>query len=458
MKINLSELFSLYSGSVLGNLPLQYGRFVTDSRTVEKGDIFVTIRGNHVDAHDYVDSAIDRGAIGVIVDHFIELPSGFQYVVGSTTDFLVFLGAFARKRASGQFVGITGSAGKTTAKEMLAEILSVKYRVTKTVGNMNTDVSLPIFMANSVNGDEDFVVVEMGVQRPNDMNRLLTIVEPDIGVVLNIGESHLEYLFSKNGVAREKFKLVEYLAKHNGTAFLNADDETILSLSEQFSLKKIFFGNSDSADVSGKIINMGNDAMEVLLHFSNQEYSAKLPFSGTHFLSDALAAISVGLDAKITIAEALLVLSTFSPLKGRGNTIKLSNEIVLIDETYNSNPLSLMKSLERLKGNGNHLVLILGDMLELGDEAVCIHRDVGKYIAHINPSALITFGLLAEEIAFSAKESGLNNVFSFTERDSFLRFLLTLEFSEKSIIFVKGSRGMKMEEFVEIISERLKDE
>jgi UDP-N-acetylmuramoyl-tripeptide--D-alanyl-D-alanine ligase len=459
VKINLLEFFALYGGEMSGSTtPAQFGQFVVDSRKVSKGDVFVAIKGNTVDGHDFVLNAIKKGAYGVIVENKVSTPMGFQYVVKNTNDFLVALGGYVRNKFKGSFIGITGSAGKTTTKEMIAHVLSSKFSVSKAFANMNTDISLPLFLANSADENSEFVVIELGVQRFGDMDRLLKIAEPDKGIILNIGDSHLEYLMDRHGVLTEKFKLVSYLQVHNGLVFLNSDDEMIESFSKKFTLKKVYFGLKNQADVKGNIVDMGFGSMKLTIDAFGEHAEEVFPFSGYNLAIDALASIAVGIDAGISLSEAASSLATFELIKGRGNNIRLSNSIMLIDETYNSNPLSLVKSLESFRNRGDrHLILILGDMLELGENACSLHESVGKFVSSLKPDVLFTFGPLSVKTANFARDNGVKHVFSFVAKGKALDFLKKLEIFENSIIFVKGSRGMKMEEFVEIIVERFKN-
>jgi len=460
MKINLSSFFESYGGRLIGDISsVSYGKFVVDSREANKGDIFVAIKGNSTDGHNFVSDVIEKGALGVIVERAMNINRGFQYVVESTNDFLVQLGSYARDNCKGVVIGITGSAGKTTTKEMIAHILSTKFTVSKAFANMNTDISLPLFLANDASCNSDFVILELGVQKPGDMDKLIKIAKPQKGVVLNIGESHLEYLRDKKGVLGEKFKLVLYIEQNGGTVFLNADDEMIRSYKKGLLLRKVYFGLRENADVKGIIGNITPDSMKMVIEASGEKIEETFPFSGYSLAIDILAAIAVVIDSGFSLEDAIIPLKTFKPIKGRGNVINLKKGITIIDETYNSNPLSVVKSLEVFEDRkGTKLILILGDMLELGNNSQFQHKKIGQFVSLLMPDILITYGNFSTEIANVARENKLNNVFSFTEKAQITEFLNKLEIFENSIIFVKGSRGMKMEELVETIVKRFKNE
>jgi UDP-N-acetylmuramoyl-tripeptide--D-alanyl-D-alanine ligase len=460
MKINLSSFFESYGGRLIGDIASgSYGKFVVDSREANRGDIFVAIKGNNTDGHNFVSDVIEKGALGVIVERAMNINRGFQYIVESTNDFLAQLGSYARDNCKGVVIGITGSAGKTTTKEMIAHILSTKFTVSKAFANMNTDISLPLFLANDASCNSDFVILELGVQKPGDMDKLLKIAKPQKGVVLNIGESHLEYLRDKKGVLSEKFKLVLYIEQNGGTVFLNADDEMIRSYKKELLLRKVYFGLEEDADVKGIIGNITPDSMKMVIEASGEKIEETFPFSGYSLAIDILAAIAVVIDSGFSLEDAIISLKTFKPIKGRGNVINLKKGITIIDETYNSNPLSVVKSLEGFKDRkGSKLILILGDMLELGNNSQFQHKKIGQFVSLLMPDILITYGNFSTEIANVARENKLNNVFSFTEKAQITEFLNKLEIFENSIIFVKGSRGMKMEELVETIVKRFKNE
>jgi len=183
------------------------------------------LRGSRVDGHAFAEDAIEKGAVGIVAEEDVVVDGGFVYRVRSSYDFIKYLGEQSREKFNGNIFGITGSAGKTTTKEGLYLALSTKFAVVKTEGNVNTDISLPLFFANNVNGNEDFAIVEMGVQKPNDMDVLLDIVKPNYAIITNVGESHTEYLGSKEGVLKEKFKLAQFVVENGGVCFINGDDD-----------------------------------------------------------------------------------------------------------------------------------------------------------------------------------------------------------------------------------------
>ncbi|MGB9694451.1 MAG: UDP-N-acetylmuramoyl-tripeptide--D-alanyl-D-alanine ligase [Caldisericaceae bacterium] len=460
MKVDLSKFFNSYGG-YLSKQPdfSKFGKFVIDSRNAQEGDIFVALKGNNTDGHKFVHEVIDKGVSGVIVEHKMEIEHSFQYVVHSTTDFLIELGAYVRENFKGDFIGITGSSGKTTTKELLGLILSTKFSISKAFANMNTDISLPLFLINDADPDSDFVILELGVQKPGDMDRLLKISKPSEGIILNIGDSHLEYLKDTKGVLKEKIKLAYFVASRGGKVFLNSDDHLLKSYGDKIVPEPIYFGLNGEAHVKGFVEDMSLGHMRMRFEKDLETVDEVFPFSGVNLAMDMLAAVALAAYSGFSLQDAVSPLKTFEPVKGRGNLINLAHNITLVDETYNSNPLSAVVSLEALKSRKDRkLVVILGDMLELGDESISGHAKVGKAILQLRPDILVTYGSFSKEIARIARDGGLENVFSFENRTEIMNFLKELEIFENSIIFVKGSRGMKMEEFVETIIERFRNE
>ena len=454
MKFNLNDLVLKIPGRLKGKLPVEFNSFKVDSREIIKGDIFIAIRGSNFDGHDFAKDAIKNGAVGIVVEKEVRVPSHlFQYLVPVTSDFLIALGEYARKINDAKFIGITGSSGKTTTKEMASLILQEKYNIFKTPGNLNTDLSLPIFMVDALKEKADFVIVEMGIQKEGDMDKLVRIVEPQISVILNIGESHVEFLKDRNGVAKEKFKIMN----KSELSILNLDDDLISKLSKNYNIKKFFFGAKKRANLTGKIISFGENNMEVEVSYLGKKYKKIFSFSGFTFFYDMLGALSIGVNLGLELDESLDLVSNFSPIKGRGEIVMLPKNIRIIDETYNSNPFSLKQSIKKMERHKDFLIVIVGDMLELGENSPKIHEEAGRTISSVKPDVLIAFGKYAEFLKKGAAVSGLKNIFDFSDKTDVINFLKTIAIPENSIIFIKGSRGMKMEEFVENIKERFEN-
>lgn len=451
MKFKLEEIFSNYNGILKNGLPSSYGKFVVDSRHVKPSDIFIALKGSRVDGHDFIKDALSNGAVGVVVEkECVPCEKGFVYRVNSTLDFIKYLGNLARDKVNGAIIGITGSAGKTTTKEGLYLALSKKFNTTKTEGNLNTEVSLPLFFVNDVSGMEDFVVVEMGIQKPNDMDILLDIVKPHYAIITNIGESHLEYLGSKEGVLKEKFKLVDYVVNHGGVSFVNGDDPLLKDKAKPY--KGIFrVGFNEDNDFRISVLEEGFNYSKLRLSVLDRVFEFSLPYANFYHNVAIIFAVAfyLGVDPDYIISS----LKEFRPYAGRGNVLDLG-EVVLIDDTYNSNPVSLRLALERISKIDAPKVLILGDMLELGKESDNIHREFGKIVSNIKPYLLITYGTLSKAIY---EEADVPLKYHFDNEKSLEEFLNSFNFWKHCYILIKGSRGMKMETFVNVLKGRFQD-
>ncbi len=450
MRFDIGNFLKENPHTLIGKLE-DFESFSINSKSVNKNDLFIAIKGEKLDGHDFVSEAIANGAKGIVVERKLEIPDGvFQIVVADSKNFLLRLGQYARSNFKGKVIGITGSAGKTTTKEMLKRALSPKFRVKGPEGNLNTDISLPIFLLNYCEGNEEYLVLELGIQKKGDMDVLVNLFRPDFGVITNIGESHLEFLGDRTGVLKEKFKLVKYISEFGGTVFLNGDDPLIVEESRKYNAHKKFFGTSEGADIRCEILKIEINEMKIRM-FNRDLY---FPFSGLGFVYDMLAAFSVALEVGVSFEEAYNALKNYIPEMGRGRVISLKDGIVIIDETYNSNPLSLRTSLSFLSERQN-LILVLGDMLELGDASENLHFEVGKFVSALNPTIVLTYGNHSRFINEGIlSENAYANAKHFEERSLLNDFLRALEIPANSTIFIKGSRGMKMEDFVKILLER----
>jgi len=456
VKIKTNDIIQNTEGRWSGKWIDSFTHFSIDSRNIKSGSFFITLKGKHVDSHDFISGAVDRGAKGIAIQRECKnIPRDiFTYRVNSTKNFLISIGELARKKIQGEIIGITGSAGKTTTKEMINLILRDKFSIVSTRGNANTELSIPLFLLNETVGSEDLLIAEMGVQKKEDMNTLIKILKPDIALLLNIGNSHLEFLKDKKGVAKEKFKLVKFVKEKNGKIILNGDDPLIRKLSKNEGVNALYFGTNRNEDVRGSVIKSTERAMSVKFSYKGKFHNEEFPFSGMHFLYDILASVSLGLTLEIPINESLSSLKNFSPVKGRGKIISLPGKVTIIDETYNSNPTSLVASLTRVKNHKGPLIVIAGDMLELGKKAKLLHRKAGANIAKVKPELLISIGKYAKEILSGAKSNDIKNGVAFTNREEAKEFIRELKICKNSVIFIKGSRGVKMEEIIEIIKER----
>ena len=464
--IKVSDVINATAGSLeRGNPNTEISNISTDSRTIKDGDLFVALIGENFDGHDFVNQAIEKNAMGVVLSHRIQeigdliknrSANTCIVQVKDTTLALGDIAKYYRDRFNIPFIGITGSNGKTTTKDMAFAVLSGKFNVLKSEGNLNNTIGLPLTLFR-LSSKHQIAVLEMGISIPGEMSQLVRIAQPDIAVVTNISSTHLEFLGSVEGVAREKQKLVEF-AK---TAILNADDPLVAKMSEVVKGDVVFYGIEKPADVMASEIILDQDGrpeftLSIKAPIVIQE-RIKLPSIGQHNIYNALAGIAVGVIFGVEIDIIKSSLESYQPMSMRMQKL-LINDIIIINDTYNSNPTSMKMAVDFLKGleSDGKKILVVGDMLELGDQSDDLHDSIGKYIGESNiADMLITVGKKASIIAESAIKSGIsketvivceNN----SEASDHLRKLL----KSGDAVLIKGSRGMKMEGIVKSLDIR----
>lgn len=417
----------------------------TDSRTVGEGELFVPLRGENFDGHEFITLAVRSGAVACLSEDEV---NGLPVPVIVVDDCLKALGDIAagvRQRFSGPLVGITGTSGKTTTKEMLAGILAQREPGLVTRGNYNNLIGLPLTLFGLAE-QHKWVVLEMGMSARGEISRLSEIAAPTIGVITNIGPAHLETLHGIEGVARAKGELFATLAP-GSCAVINADDRHVRKIPVANSVRRLLYGLSADADVRAEAVETTVQGQQFMLCLPDGEWPVQLNIVGRHNVSNALAAAAaahvIGLDGEV-IARGL---QAFTACSGRMERIDLACNVLLIEDSYNANPLSCGAALETLAemADGGQRIAVLADMLELGVDARRWHHDVGLLVAG-KVDRLILLGDLVQDIAAGAIEAGMAEdavscVVSHDEAIELLRDLVR----PGARILVKGSRGMRME-------------
>lgn len=454
---SLKDVLNATAGVLVsGSAETDFYGISTDSRSVKKGNLFIALTGDKFNGHDFLSEVIKKGATGILASHeekIHQIPSGSMVAVIKVLDTLVALGDLAhtwRKKFNIPVIGLTGSSGKTTTKEMIAAILGREKRILKTEGNLNNLVGLPqtIFRLNS---EHEIMILEMGTNIRGEIKRLTQIAEPGIGLITNIGPAHLAGFGSIGVVKEEKGDLFLNMPP-SGIAIINLDDEAIAAAADQWHGTKVTFSMSPNADVSVRDIEKnGVRGVSFSLVIDGHTQKVEMKIAGLHHVYNAMASAAVafaaGIDPK-TIAEGL---TAFRPFSGRMEMIKLHNGSYLLDDSYNANPVSVreaLMTLKDLKANHNGFVF-LGDMLELGAEANEMHRKIGMLIATIGVNALFLQGDFSDVTAAGAKEGGLPsaNIFLLSDQEDGINYLKKY-LKKGDWILVKGSRGMKMEKIV----------
>jgi UDP-N-acetylmuramoyl-tripeptide--D-alanyl-D-alanine ligase len=421
-----------------------------DSRTINPGEAFIAIKGNNFDGHDYIYEAIKKGAGTVIVQSSkfkVQSSKGVSLIlVKDTIRALGDIARYQRNKIKIPLIAVTGSNGKTTTKEMIAWLLSKKLKVLKNEGTKNNHIGLPLTLLK-LKSSYDIAVVELGTNHPGELQYLAKIALPNIGVITNIGPSHLEFFSGLNGVFREKYSLIRHLLLPN-IAVLNADDR-LLRKEINKRIKKPFilgFGVKSRSDFFALDIKVSDRYIEFM---ANRKERITLNTLGAYNIYNALAALTVARIFGLAYKDIAQAFSNFDFPCGRLKLIELNN-IRFIDDTYNSNPSSLKQALctlESLKTRGRK-IFVMGDMLELGERKELFHRHAGRLAARVCDS-LITVGKLSKFAARQAESFGLSekNIFACESSQEARDFLFNkISLKPEDIILVKGSRSMKMEE------------
>lgn len=451
-----------------------------DSRSVGAGELFFALsqqdyaragfNGEFIDAHQFIGDALDRGAIAAVarVDHLngnsdLERVKDRLLLVDDAIAALQLLAHRVYSAWGRPVVAITGSAGKTTAKELTAQVLqSAGHRVLKSERNYNNGLGLPLSVLRMVSEDRtpdqfDLAVLEMGMSSPtHEIQRLCQITPPDIGVELMVAPVHLEYLGSIENIAAAKAELIEGL-KPEGIAILNADDALVMNMREKHQGRTLTFGIDNAADVSATDIDTRSlGRIDFRLRTPLGEARTSLAMSGRHNLSNALAASAVGTAFSLPPEELARALSAAQPPKMRGEVFDFAPGFTIIDDSYNSNPRSLLNMVRTMAEAGRgrkRLVVIAGEMLELGHDEVALHREAGREIARSGINLVWGIRGLAKEIIAGANEAGLSATKFFSSSDEAATELVKVV-KEGDLILVKGSRGVRTDKIVKALKEQ----
>jgi UDP-N-acetylmuramoyl-tripeptide--D-alanyl-D-alanine ligase len=444
-----------------GEIPTRdpIGAVTTDSREVEPGGLFVALAGERVDGADFVGEAIRRGAQAAIVSEEgakkipPEILAGKPvFVVRSPVEALGDLARAHRERLRHvPLVGITGSSGKTCTKEMLTVLLSRSRNVLGNPGNRNNLIGMPLSLL-ALSPEHDVAVLEMGTSLPGEIARLASIAAPDMAILTNIAPAHLQGLGTLEQVAREKGDLYRALPE-SGTAVVNATDLRVMREAGRCRAIKIYYGVALS-EISGRVLSMGEEGMRIAVRTPSGEFTSFLPATGEHNLMNALAAAAAAYALGLRPEEMEEGFRSLAPLPGRFRPIPLRGGGLLLDDTYNANPASVEAALRSLYAlrRGRRSIVILADMLELGEASGVSHFRIGHMVAGMEPDLLFTCGKEASSIALGAQEGGMDPglVTHVGDREA-LRDAVAGALREGDIILIKGSRGMQLDKIAEVV-------
>ncbi len=419
-----------------------------DSREVKPGDLFVAIQGERVDGHDFIESAANVGAVAALVSHPVEheLP---QIIHGDIQSALADFGALARDGFDGNVIGITGSAGKTTAKNLIAAVLAEAGEVMATEGNQNNELGVPLTLSR-LNPEIEFAVIEMGAGKPGDIDWLQKMVRPSIGVLLNVTEAHLEHYASVDEIADTKSAILSMLPDQ-GVAIFNGDERWCDTWRARAQTARVItFGFSDQVDVGVlQVIYNGFSGSHLKVRTPVGEWELTLNIPGRQGVMNALAAVAVSVALGISQSAVARGLAKVRPAAGRGQQFLLADEVILVDDCYNANPLSVKAAIDVLASCEGPRYLILGAMLELGPESPRFHAEIGRYAAERGIDALWVIGDIPRPALGTFGKGGL----AFGNNEAFLAERPAIKGG--ATVLVKGSRGARLDVLVEGIVNRV---
>ena len=419
---------------------------VTDSRLAKDGALFIALAGERADGHDFV-AGIADDICAAVVERELPVPVP-QIAVDSTYAAVGAIGAYIRQKSGVIVIGVTGSVGKTSAKEMTAAVVSQRFNVLKTEKNHNNELGLPMTLFR-LEPSHEVAVLEMGISFFGEMRRISKIARPDIAVYTNIENVHTENLIDRDGVLRAKTELVENM--RGNTLILNADDDKLRGYKLPNGKKAVYYGIENEAFAfASDIVYNGMDSTDFVLHIGADEIPVTLPASGKHMVLDALAAAAAGHELGLTMDELKAGLESYRTISGRMERLSY-NGAVILNDCYNASPTSMKASLDVLAKAGGRKIALLGDMFELGEMAKELHEEVGRRAAALNIDMLVTVGELAESISAAAREAGLENSRHLGREDA-AKFLKA-ELSSGDTLLVKASRGMALEGIIKGIVE-----
>ncbi len=427
---------------------------VIDSRLVKDNYMFFATKGERVDGHDYIAKAFELGASVAVCERIPEGVKGAFIMVKDTFVALKQIAKFYRESLDIKVVGITGSVGKTSTKEFIASVLAQKYKVLKTEGNFNNEVGLPLTVLK-LRDEHEVAVLEMGISDFGEMTRLSEIAQPDVCVITNIGQCHLEQLGDRDGVLKAKTEVFTNL-KEGGTTCLFAEDDKLAGIAEVNGKKPVFYGMQDTADVyATDVVNKGLLGSKCVIHAGEMQIEAEIPLPGKHMVYNALAATAVGKTMGLSADEIEKGIRSVEAVSGRSHLIRTS-EYTIIDDCYNANPVSMKAAIDLLGEAITRKVAILGDMFELGENEKELHRQVGEYATKHNIDALICVGALSENMYQGAADCADK------KDDMELYHFATLEdckneaaglLKQGDAVLIKASHGMHFTEIVELLTQ-----
>lgn len=460
---NVSEMAGAVGGKlVTGDESKEFNSFSKDTRTIKNGDFYIPLIGERFDGHDYISAAMQNGASGFFLSsRYLQKEKTIQeamtlnggIVIIEVDDTLLALQKLAgynrNKKSRVKLIAVTGSVGKTSTKEMIHSVLEKGFHVLKTEGNLNNEIGLPLTLLRL--NDEEVCVVEMGMSSFGEISLLSKLAKPDIAVITNIGVAHIGILGSQENIFKAKLEILDGL-KENGTLIVNGDDQFLKTLETGDHLKVIKYGIKNT-DADIKASDISNEKAFAVFHVDQKKYM--LNCIGRHNIYNALCAMAVGRELGLQEERIVEGYSDYKNENMRMQQIQLKNDILLINDAYNANYDSMKAGIEAVDAlRAKRKLLVLGDMYELGEYSMELHRKIGELLAGKRPDLLITCGKDAIEISNTMKKNSENPAYHFEDKKDAISKLKEV-ISEGDLIYFKASRGMRFEEIANEVIEHI---
>ncbi len=441
--MTLAEIAAACNGTLIGaeNTSLPVTSITIDSRKASEGSLYIPVKGETHDGHVFIKSAFENGAACTLSEH----DEPYCHIkVESTFQALKDIAEYYRSKFDVTVIGITGSVGKTTAKDMIAAVLNEQLNVLKTEGNFNNEFGLPQMLFR-LNRSHDAAVLEMGMNSFGEISRLSKTARPDIAVIINIGVSHIGRLGSRDGILKAKSEIFDYL-KSDGKVYLYGGDDKLITLKNS-RYQPVYFGEDAHNQARVKeIIRADITGTELTAEYKDESYHLHIPYPGTHLIPSALAAVAIAHDLGLKRSAIEAGVKAFAPSKMRMDIINTEN-IVILNDVYNACPESIMAALRVLAYGKGRKVAILGDILELDDHAERIHHETGKSAAKTDTDLIICCGTLSKDMYKGAKSVIGDRAIYFETQDEMLENLELL-IQKGDTVLVKASRGLAFEHTV----------
>ena len=453
--LTLRQLLEAVNGTLLGDfddLDAQAVQVSTDSRNITPGCLFIPLEGERFDGHSFINSALEAGAAGCLTAREREsyLPGRFYIKVRSTQRALWELARYYKKLFPIPFIAVTGSVGKTTTKDMTAAVLGARFRVHKTEGNFNNDIGVPLTLLR-LEAQHEVCVVELGMDHAGEIDNLARLVEPDMALITNIGDAHIENLGSRENIFKAKCEIFPHL-KRDGLAILNGDDPLLAALEGTLAQRTVFVGEGEGLDYTARDLSSdGAGHLFCRVKTPRSQFEANIPALGSHMIYPTLMAAATAEALGMAPDEIVRGIGAFLPTKMRMNIVRCKGDIVILNDAYNANPQSMRAAAAVLgDAQGRRKVAVVGDMKELGPGSEQFHRAVGGYFAQAGTDRLIAVGDLARFMAEGARDAGLGQADWFPTLDA-VRNALSREVRAGVTILVKASRSMAFEKIVDFL-------